>query len=329
MKLEDRRVLVTGGCGFIGSFLAEQLVERGCRVRVLAHYRAERSEGNLALVDPAVRRRIDVVWGDVTDRDSVQNSMEGMSVVFHLAALIGIPYSYVAPACYVSTNTVGTLNVLQAARNCAVERVVHTSTSETYGSARYTPMDEGHPLVAQSPYSASKIAADKLAESFWRSFDLPVVTVRPFNAFGPRQTDRAVIPTIIAQRLAGREEIRLGDATTVRDFTFVTDTARAFVLAAECDQAVGRTINVGSGVGRSIARVAEAVFELTGGGRLATTSERTRPANSEVRELVCDAALARQLLGWQPDVSFTEGLKRTLAFVAENPARYDPHEYVV
>ena len=329
MNLQGKTVLVTGGCGFIGSFLVEQLIEQGCHVRVLAHYRQDRNEGNLALIDPAMRERLEVVWGDVGDRDSVQSCMAGTSVVFHLAALIGIPYSYIAPSSYVTTNTVGTLNVLQAARDFGVERVVHTSTSETYGSARYTPIDEKHPLTAQSPYAAGKIGADKLAESFYCSFDLPVVTVRPFNAFGPRQTDRAVIPTIISQRLAGKDRIAIGDATTVRDFTYVADTARAFVLAAECDDALGRTINVGTGTGWSIQQVAEIIFKLTGGGRLATEPRRVRPQKSEVRTLICDHSLARTLLDWQPQVDFETGLERTIDFIKAHPTAYTPNQYVV
>jgi len=329
VDLQGKRVLVTGGTGFVGSHLVERLVTEGCHVRVLGNYQSQPSIGNLAHLDPAIRERLDITWGDVRDRDSVLAVTDGVSIVFHLAALIGIPYSYVAPGSYVETNVTGTLNVLQAVRTCGVERLIHTSTSEVYGSAQYTPIDERHPLVGQSPYAATKIGADKLVESFVRSFDLPAVTVRPFNVFGPRQSDRAIIPTLIAQRLAGRDVIRMGDPTPKRDFTFVTDTVDGFVRAARCDDAVGRTVNIGSGRSISMGRLAERICELTGGGSVETDPSRVRPGGSEVSELLCNAALAAALLGWRPQVSLDAGLSRTIDFIAGTPHLYSPDRYRV
>jgi NAD dependent epimerase/dehydratase len=329
MELSGRTVLVTGGTGFIGSHLVEQLIAEGCRVRVLANYKSRPDVGNLAFVNDVIRGRLDVIWGDVCDRDSVMHVTDGVSVIFHLAALIGIPYSYIAPESYIRTNIQGTLNVLQSARNRDIERVIHTSTSEVFGSAQRLPIDETHPLVGQSPYAAAKIGADKLVESFARSFDLSVTTVRPFNVFGPRQSDRAVIPTIIAQSVAGIDPIRIGDASPRRDFTFVTDTAAGFVRAALCDQAIGRTINLGSGCSISVGDLAARICRKTGGGRVATENNRQRPRRSEVSELLCDNTLARELLGWSPRVSLDEGLDRTIAFVRENPQCFTPERYRV
>lgn len=329
MNLNNKRVIVTGGAGFVGSHLVEQLVEAGCRVRVLANYKSHPDVGNLAHVSKDIFNSVEIVWGDVTDRDSVTHACQGMQVVFHLAALIGIPYSYIAPHSYVQTNVIGTLNLLQAARSAGIERFVHTSTSETYGSARKVPMDENHPLTGQSPYSATKIGADKLVESFVCSFELPAVTVRPFNVFGPRQSDRAIIPTIIAQRVAGRDPVRIGDPAPKRDFTFVADTARGFMAAACCDAAIGRVINIGNGQSISIGKLTEKICELTGGARYESESQRVRPQGSEVSELLCDASLARELLGWRPKVMLDEGLRRTIDFVRKHPELYAPNQYRV
>ncbi len=329
MNLKNRQVLVTGATGFLGSYLTEELVRQGCRVRAFGHYRSDQSAGNLSLLPNGTLEQVERAWGDVCDRDTVDAAMKGVEVVFHLAALIGIPYSYHAPSSYVQTNAMGTLNLLQAARQAGVGRFVHTSTSEVYGSAQYTPIDEKHPLVGQSPYSASKIAADKLAESFYCSHELPVVTVRPFNAFGPRQSDRAIIPTIVAQRLADIDPVVIGNADTVRDLTYAADTARAFVLAAACDEAVGQTINAGSGQSITIGELAEVICALLGGGAYKSDPSRMRPEKSEVQKLISDSSRAADVLGWHPQVTLKDGLIHTIDFIRTHPDRYRPMRYVV
>lgn len=329
MRLAEKTVLITGGTGFVGSHLAERLVREGCKVRVLGNYKSQPSLGNLACIDSRIINEIEIMWGDVCDRDSVLAATGGVSVVFHLAALIGIPYSYIAPGSYVQTNVVGTLNVLQAVRAVGVERLVHTSTSEVYGSAQYTPMDEKHPLVGQSPYAATKIAADKLVESFGCSFDLAAVTVRPFNVFGPRQSERAIIPTIVAQGTSGVDPVRIGDPSPKRDFTFVTDTVDGFLRAALCDEAVGQTINLGNGQSISVGDLALRICELTGGCRIVSENVRMRPQASEVRELLSDSSLARKLMGWVPKVSLNDGLAQTIEFARQHPDRFSPKRYCV
>ena len=250
MDLTNQTVLVTGAGGFIGSHLVEALVAKGCRVRAMTKYNSRNDWGNLEQLPPDVQQQIEIISGDIADPFFVRKAVSGCQAVFHLAALIGIPYSYIAPQHYVQVNVQGTLNVLEACRAEGVQKLVHTSTSETYGTARYTPIDEAHPMQGQSPYSASKIGADKMAESYYLSFDLPVATIRPFNTFGPRQSARAIIPTIISQALNyrnTREPIRLGSLSPVRDFTFVKDTAQGFIRVAECDNSVGEVINVAPG----------------------------------------------------------------------------------
>ncbi|MBP3954528.1 SDR family NAD(P)-dependent oxidoreductase [Gemmata sp. G18] len=326
MNWNGKRVLVTGAGGFIGSHLVERLVNEGARVRALVHYNALESRGWLN--DASVRENVEVVAGDVTDRDSVRHAVTGTEVVFHLAALIAIPYSYQAPASYVRTNVTGTLHVLQAAHELGVERVVHTSTSEVYGTARYVPIDEAHPLQGQSPYSASKIGADKMAEAFACSFEVPVVTVRPFNTFGPRQSARAVIPTVITQCLTG-SAVRLGSLTPTRDLNFVTDTVDGFVRAASAPGAVGQTINLGSGREISIGALAQLIGELA--GRPVTVEcdpQRLRPTGSEVERLLADNRRARELLDWAPAIGLEEGLRRTIAWVRDHIERYRPGVYV-
>ena len=330
MRLAGETVVVTGAGGFIGSHLAESLVRCGAKVRAVVHYNSRQDLGNLALVEPDVRRAMEVRALDVADPFSVRSVVEDAACVFHLAALIGIPYSYVAPASYVETNVRGTLNVLEAARLCRTPRVVHTSTSEVYGTAVYAPIDENHPLQAQSPYSASKIAADKLAESYARSFELPVSVLRPFNTFGPRQSERAVIPTIIAQLLRGNRPIALGSLDPVRDFTFVSDTARAFVAVAESDATIGLVCNAGHGKGISVGDLASKVAQLLGVNvEIQHEPGRVRPRDSEVGQLICDAGRLRQLTGWIPEVSLQQGLEQVLAYMRNNLRPVGAEAYVI
>jgi len=329
MSWKERRVLVTGAGGFIGTHLVDALVERGAQVTALVRYNSRSDWGMLEERYRNGAEGIRVILGDVTDAGCVRKAVEGNEVVFHLAALIGIPYSYEAPESYVRTNTLGTLNVLSAALSADVERVVHTSTSEVYGTALYTPIDEAHPLQGQSPYSASKIAADKMAEAYYCSFGLPVVTLRPFNTYGPRQSARAVIPTMITQALTSKT-VQLGSLEPVRDFTFVTDTARAFILAAERDDAVGKTIHTGSGIGISIGELAQRILaQVNPGARIITGGERVRPGKSEVMRLVCDSRRAWEELGWRPEVSLDEGLSRTIAWIREHLDNYKAGRYAI
>jgi len=330
MDLSGRKVLVTGASGFIGSHLVEALVRRGCRVRAMLHYDSRAQRNNLELVSPEVLRSIEVMAGDVVDPHFMLRAVEGCDAVFHLAALISIPYSYVAPSAYVQTNVVGTLNVLEACRFHGTPRLVHTSTSECYGTAQYTPIDEDHPLQGQSPYSASKIGADKLVESYFLSFNLPVATLRPFNTFGPRQSARAVIPSILAQLLAGARELRLGDVSPVRDMNFVGNTVDGYVRLAECDAALGKVVNVGTGRGVSIGEIAELAMQVVGRRTpIVTDSQRIRPAGSEVRLLLCNYSRAQELLGWQPGVGLEAGLEQTARFIKDHMELYRPEEYAV
>jgi NAD dependent epimerase/dehydratase len=323
-------VLVTGAGGFIGSHLVEALLAEGCEVRALVHYNSRNDWGNLEALRREPAPGLDVRTGDVTDARRVDDLVDGCDRVFHLAALIGIPYSYQAPASYVATNVVGTLNVLEAGRRHEVERIVVTSTSEVYGTARYTPIDEHHPLQAQSPYAASKIAADKLAESYHRSFGLPVVVLRPFNTFGPRQSSRAIIPTILGQAITRRSPLRVGNLEPRRDLTYVTDTAQAFVLAGAVAGIEGETIHVGQGRALSIGELVDRCLALTDcDATVEVDEERIRPAGSEVGLLVCDPARAEALLGWRPHVDLDEGLRRTAADLERRVETLHPAEYVV
>jgi len=330
MDWANRRIVVTGAGGFIGSHLCELLVSRGARVRALVRYTSRNDRGHLDDLAPDVREAIEVKALDLIDPFAVRDALEGGSVVFHLAALIGIPYSYVAPASYLEVNARGTMNVLEAARAAGVERVVHTSTSEVYGTARTTPIDETHPLQGQSPYSASKIAADHLAESYHRSFGLPVTILRPFNAYGPRQSARAVIPSIVAQAIGGAAEIRLGRLEPSRDFTFVTDTARAFVAVAESERAVGQVWNAGSERGVTVGELAKTILALTGSSaRIVQETERVRPEASEVFELLADSRRLRELTGWRAEVPLEAGLERTIEWARSHPERFRAAEYTI
>jgi NAD dependent epimerase/dehydratase len=319
MTWQDKRVLVTGAGGFIGSHLVERLVELGASVRALIHYNALGSWGWLDYSPH--RERIEVIMGDLTDRDLVFQAARNVEIVFHLGALIAIPYSYQAPSSYVRTNIEGTLNILLAARDLKVARLVHTSTSEVYGTARYVPIDENHPLQGQSPYSATKIAADKLAEAFHCSYGVPVVIVRPFNTYGPRQSTRAVIPTIISQCLNG-DTIRLGHLHPTRDLNYVSDTVEGFIRAATADNVLGQTINLGSGREISIGNLALLIARLLGKQvQIITDERRRRPEKSEVERLLADNSKAKRLLGWEPRVSLEEGLLRTIDWMREHRRR--------
>jgi dTDP-glucose 4,6-dehydratase len=327
VKLSEKKVLVTGAGGFIGSHLVEKLVEQGADVRAFVHYNAL---GRWGWLDTSEERdTIEVVAGDITDRDSVHNAIKGVDVVFHLAALIGIPYSYHAPASYVQTNIVGTLNVLQSSLEEEIQCLVHTSTSETYGTAKYVPIDESHPLQGQSPYSATKIGADKLVESYCKSFDLPAVTVRPFNTYGPRQSDRAVIPTIITQALT-RKTITLGNLFPTRDLSFVVDTVTGFVAAAEHEEALGEVINLGTGKEISIGDLAKRITRILGVEvSIQSDPERLRPDSSEVDRLCADISKARGLLEWAPCLTLDEGLQETIQWMKEHMEGFRPGIYSI
>jgi len=322
-----KRVLVTGAGGFIGSHLTEALTELGANVRAFVHYNAL---GTWGWLDQSLQRnKLDVYTGDITDRDSVRNAMVDREVVFHLAALIAIPYSYRAPESYVRTNVIGTLNVLQAARELKTLRVIQTSTSEVYGTAKQVPISESHPLQGQSPYSASKIGADKIAESYQLSFEVPVVTVRPFNTFGPRQSARAVIPAIITQCLTG-DTVKLGNLTPTRDLNYVSNTVEGFLAAAFAPNAVGETINLGSNREISIGDLAKLIAKLMNKTiTLEADQQRLRPENSEVERLLADNSRAQTLLNWGPRVSLEDGLIRTIDWMKQHLERYRPGVYVV
>lgn len=327
MQLQGRRVLVTGAGGFIGSHLVERLVSEGAHVRAFVHYNALGTWGWLD--ESAASAMVEVVAGDISDSESVRTATKGIEIVFHLAALIGIPYSYSAPGSYVRTNIEGTLNVLEAARDSGVARVVQTSTSEVYGTARSVPMDESHPLQAQSPYAATKIAADKLAESFHHSFGLPVVTVRPFNTFGPRQSNRAVIPTIISQGLSG-DTIRIGNLDPTRDFNYVANTVDGFLRAATTADAVGKTVNLGSGREASVREIIQMVGAVIGKTLVVEEqATRRRVPGSEVERLVANAGLARELLGWRPLVPLATGLAQTTDWIRSHMGKYRVKSYAV
>jgi len=328
MRLTGKHVFVTGADGFIGSHLVERLVKEGSTVTALAHYNSFNDWGWLETVP--VLKEIKVVTGDIRDPHFCQTVMRGMEVVFHLAALIPIPFSYVAPDSFVETNVKGTLNICQAARAHGVERLIHTSTSEVYGTARYVPIDEGHPLEAQSPYSATKIGADAIVTSFSRSFGLPAVIARPFNTYGPRQSARAVIPTVISQIAAGKQEIALGDLRPTRDFTYVTDTAEGFLAIAGLDGGHGEVFHIGSNTEISIGDLVKLVARIMGREvRVKEEDERLRPAQSEVFRLRCDNGKLKQAAGFTPAVGLEEGLSRTAEWLARNRSRYKDWIYNV
>ena len=311
-----RTVLVTGAEGFIGSHLVDSLLGQGATVRALVHYNPFGRWGWLQDRGSDV----EIIAGDVRDGERVASAVAGVDVVFHLAALIGIPYSYDAPESYVQTNVLGTYNVLNAARRAGVERMIQTSTSEVYGTARRVPIDESHPLQPQSPYSASKIGGDMLALSFYHSFGLPVAVVRPFNTYGPRQSARAIIPAVLTQLYGGSDEISVGATSPTRDFNYVEDTVRGFMAVATCDRAIGEVVNVGSGSEISIGDLIDRLIAISGrGARIVTDQSRLRPTGSEVERLLCDNARARTWAGWAPQVPLEEGLRRTADWVSGSP----------
>jgi NAD dependent epimerase/dehydratase len=329
MSLAGRAVLVTGAGGFIGGHVVERLVNDGARVRALCRYNSRNERGTLDWLAPEVTADVEVVLGELRDVESVSDAVAGMDVVLHLGAQIAIPYSYVNPRDFFEVNVLGTLNVAQAAVRHGVTRVVHTSTSEVYGSARTVPMTETHPLEPQSPYAASKLAADKLMDSYHRSFELPVCVLRPFNTYGPRQSARAIIPTIISQALVG-STLRLGSVDPRRDLTFVADTAAAFVAAATAEAAVGRTIQLGANRDVSVAELVDLVGDILGRElTVETDARRVRPDASEVERLISGPFLARELLGWEARVSLREGLERTIAWIERNANRFRTADYVI
>ncbi len=330
MGLRDKRVLVTGADGFIGSHLVEQLVREGCRVRALSYYNSFNNWGWLEDID--CKEDVEVVAGDVRDQQCCRHITKGSDIVFHLAALIAIPYSYVAPESYIDTNVKGTLHMCQAADEYGVSRVVHVSTSEVYGSALYVPIDENHPLQPQSPYSASKIGADAIAMSFFHSFNLPVAVARPFNTYGPRQSARAVIPTIISQIAAGRKEIKLGDVAPTRDMNYVADTCRGLIAIAESKDTAGEVVNIGSNYEISIRDLADTIRQLMDSdAAFVVDKQRMRPPGSEVQRLWCDNAKIRSLTGFEPRYSIREGLQHTIEWFRdpENLKRYKTDIYNV
>lgn len=330
MQLANKKVLVTGSEGFIGSHLTEKLVEMGADVTALVQYNSFNNWGWLDTLDKSILNEIDVYTGDIREYDSISKAVAGKDVVFHLAALIAIPYSYQSPAAYVRTNVEGTLNVMEACRVNEVQKVVHTSTSEVYGTAQYVPIDEKHPLQGQSPYSASKIGADKIAESYYRSFNLPVATIRPFNTYGPRQSARAVIPTIISQVLSGAETLKLGAVSPRRDMTYVKDTAAGFIRMAEADASIGDTINVGSNYEISIGDLAALIIKLIGREMPIECQEcRLRPEKSEVNRLWCDNRKAAEIIGWTPSYSLEQGLLETIEWIKQNMKHFKTDIYNV
>lgn len=326
-RWHDKRVLVTGAGGFIGSHLTEQLVREGAQVRAFVHYNSRNDWGLLELLPTEIGGQVEVFPGELTDAGLVRQAVVGCDVVFHLGALIAIPYSYQAPRHFIDTNVVGTAHVLQACLEAEVAKVVQTSTSEVYGTARYTPIDEDHPLQAQSPYAASKIAAEKLAESFYCAYGLPVAILRPFNTFGPRQSARAVIPAIISQALTA-DTIKLGLLTPIRDLMYVADTVAAFMAVAASEQSRGHVFNAGTGRGVTIGSVAEMIVERCGGHqRIVTDAERLRPPQSEVMALICDSTRAREGLGWSPRYTLEQGLAATVAYMREHLHHYKPDRF--
>jgi dTDP-glucose 4,6-dehydratase len=326
MDWKGKRVLVTGAGGFIGSHLTERLVELGAKVRAFIRYNSRGSWGWLDTLPNYIKNEIEIFMGDLLDIDSVRNSLKDIEIVFHLGCIISIPYSYTHPREIVDVNIGGTYNILECARHLNIEKIIHTSSSEVYGTAKYVPIDEEHPLQAQSPYSATKIGADKIVESFYYSFNLPVCIIRPFNTYGPRQSARAIIPTIITQALT-QKEIFLGALHPTRDFTYVEDTVEGFIKMAE-NNTVGKIINIGTGIETSINKIAETIIEIVGGKcRIIFDATRVRPELSEVERLCADIKKAKKILKWEPKFSLKEGLEKTVEWFSQNLHFYKPNIY--
>jgi len=328
--MNGQKVVVTGACGFIGSHLAEELTRRGALVRALALYDARGSRGWLDHIDPERASQIEIISGDIRDAEQMRSLIRTDDIVFHLAALIGIPYSYVAPRSYVQTNIEGTLNILEAAKQASAKHCIIMSTSEVYGSAQTVPIDESHPLQGQSPYSATKIGAEKMTESYIKSFELPATIVRAFNTFGPRQSPRAVIPTILMQLLSGATELQLGNLETTRDLNYVDDTVEGLIRLAQSSSAIGETVNIGTGVEISIEELAKTAMEITGQtARIIQKQDRIRPEASEVQRLcACNKRLA-SLIGWTPPARLHEGLQHTAEWMKKDLSNYEPERYYV
>ena len=328
--MRNKKILVTGADGFIGSHLVESLLDEGCDVKAFVFYNSFNSWGWLDTFSKDKLKSIKIFTGDIRDPNGIREAVKDVDIVFHLAALIGIPFSYHSPDSYIDTNIKGALNVLQACKGYNIEQVIITSTSEVYGTAQYVPIDEKHPLQGQSPYSASKIGADKIAESFYRSFEMPIVIARPFNTYGPRQSARAVIPTIITQLLNGSKEIKLGSIHPTRDLSYVTDICNGFIALAKCDKAIGKEVNIGSGNDISIGELAKLISSLVDHEvKIVSDDLRKRPKKSEVERLLCDNTLIRKLTCWTPQVSLDEGLLKTIAWFRdkENLKRYKSEIY--
>jgi len=325
INLTNKKILVTGADGFIGSHLVEALLNEGCNIKAFVFYNSFNSWGWLDTLPKEKLNSIEIIAGDIRDPNGVRTALKDIDIVFHLAALIAIPFSYHSPDSYVDTNVKGTLNVLQACRDYDVERVIVTSTSEVYGTAQYVPINETHPLQAQSPYSASKIGADKIAESFFRSFEMPVVIARPFNAYGPRQSARAIIPTIITQLLSGNEDIRLGSLHPTRDFNYVRDICNGLILLSKFDEAIGKEVNIGSNTEISIGTLADMLIKLLNAKvKIVTEDLRKRPDKSEVERLACDNSLIKEITSWEPETLLKDGLLETIEWFnsEENMKRY-------
>ncbi len=331
MNWNGKKVLVTGAEGFIGSHLTERLVELGADVTALVQYNSFNNWGWIDAFDNNVKNSINVITGDIREYDNVKRMVKGQEVIMHLAALIAIPYSYLSPMAYVRTNVEGTTNVLEACRDEEnIEKIVHTSTSETYGTALYVPIDENHPMQGQSPYSASKIGADKMAESFYKSFNLPITTLRPFNTYGPRQSARAVIPTIISQILAGKKEIKLGSLTPTRDFNYVKDTAEAFIKVAESNKTIGEVINAGSNYEITIGDTVKKIINIIGEDvKISCDDERIRPEKSEVNRLWADNTKIKELTDWSPKYTLDQGLEETIEWIKNNLQNFKTDIYNV